>query len=1187
MASEFQPYVGPRPFELKDQDRFFGRESESSELLSRVIAHAAVLFYSQSGAGKTSLLNASLIPLLKEEGFEVLPMARVRGLVPKEIQPEKISNIYVFNVLMSWSEGQVDPARLTSMTLTDFLKSRVRPRSREGHDAPRVAIFDQFEELFTFYPERWADRQDFFDQINEALEDDRLLRAIFGMREDYIAELDPYIAVLPEKLQIRFRLERLREDDALRAITRPLEKTDCSFAEGVPEQMVSNLLKVPVETAAGVTHMTGEFIEPVQLQVVCQTLWQKLLPSQDKIITLEHLKAFGDVDEALSYFYENSVVEVAAETGVKEGALRRWFEHTLITPSGTRGTVWGGGKEVGGIPVDAIKRLVNRHIIRGELRGGARWYELTHDRLIEPIKTSNQRWLLQRSGSELTRQRLEAKADQWVRSGRDSQYLLSEAELLEAKRWLDSPSATDVGYSDALLALIQASRAAVEEAARQRDQQLLVEQQRRAEAEAARAEEQQQRVAEQTLAARRMRWLAAGLAVMFVLAVASTVLAVFKAADASKQAQIAQSKQKEAQTNFEQAQRANTIATEQRNLAQQEKEKAEDARQDAELEKEKAESLAKQTEILAHSREIEAKRARQLEADARREANNAKTEADRANRETERANREAELAQKRSYANSLLNRGTIYDMRKEYELAEISYEAALRTWKALPGEERSVADTLNYLGLLYYHQKKYKGAEDYYQQALAVSAKIPNKNYLVTTYSNLGLLYNDMSQYQDAASNYLKAITIQDNDSPSKVWNLLYLGIVYQNLAKYDEAETFLKQALELSKIQKENGEGEDNLTRTFSRLGVLYIDWGRFAEAERYLAEARKIIEKQSQVNPDDEQLQSHIDVLNGNMALVYLYEGKYAEAEAIYNDTLKESETAEYANQLQNLAFTYYEQGRYKEAEQYTLRSLAIYRRQTEPDYDWLSGALSLTGRLYRLQAKYTEAEKYLNEAMHELLKVYNQSHPYVGLVLNGQAMLYADQHDYKRAEPLIEESLGILSKSLGQTNWRVAVALITKADIYAGEGRSEEAARLYRQAIESLEHTFGPEHPDLASALNGLANVYVEQNQYADAEPLFKRALAIREKMLGAEHPETAESLNDYGRLYFKQNKYPEAEDYYKRALAIREKALGAEHPNVAETLENYAALLRQTKRAAEANKMEARAKAIKARYTQVKS
>ena len=60
------PFVGPRPFEKEDSDRFFGRTRETEELLSLIIAHRAVLVYSQSGAGKSSLLRAGVIKRLEE-----------------------------------------------------------------------------------------------------------------------------------------------------------------------------------------------------------------------------------------------------------------------------------------------------------------------------------------------------------------------------------------------------------------------------------------------------------------------------------------------------------------------------------------------------------------------------------------------------------------------------------------------------------------------------------------------------------------------------------------------------------------------------------------------------------------------------------------------------------------------------------------------------------------------------------------------------------------------------------------------------------------------------------------------------------------------------------------------------------------------------------------------------------------
>ena len=59
------PYVGPRPFERGDRGTFFGRTRETRDLLALIMAERVVLFYAQSGAGKTSLLNTQIIPAWK------------------------------------------------------------------------------------------------------------------------------------------------------------------------------------------------------------------------------------------------------------------------------------------------------------------------------------------------------------------------------------------------------------------------------------------------------------------------------------------------------------------------------------------------------------------------------------------------------------------------------------------------------------------------------------------------------------------------------------------------------------------------------------------------------------------------------------------------------------------------------------------------------------------------------------------------------------------------------------------------------------------------------------------------------------------------------------------------------------------------------------------------------------------
>src|SRR5262249_19250588 len=257
------------------------------------------------------------------------------------------ANVYVFNVLSGWSAIVHNVMQLNAMTLADFLNELPPQLDKEGSPRPRLLIFDQFEELFTFYPERVSDRRGFFEQVRDALDKNRLLRVIFSMREEYIAELTPYAAILPEKLRTRFRLQRPREPAALQAVTGPLTRSRFSFAPGVAEKLVQDLLQINVGNKAYAVR--GEYVEPVQLQVVCDALCRRL-PQNVSVITLDHLQDFGNVNEALANFYKECLKETTRATHVWGARLRRWFGRTLITPEGVRDTVRQGPRKTGGLP---------------------------------------------------------------------------------------------------------------------------------------------------------------------------------------------------------------------------------------------------------------------------------------------------------------------------------------------------------------------------------------------------------------------------------------------------------------------------------------------------------------------------------------------------------------------------------------------------------------------------------------------------------------------------------------------------------------------------------------------------------------------------------------------------------------------------------------------------------------------
>ena len=74
----------------------------------------------------------------------------------------------------------------------------------------------------------------------------------------------------------------------------------------------------------------------------------------------------------------------------REWKLRGKIESDFITSIGTRGTVYRT-RDWERLAA-ALDELERRHVVSAEWRAGTRWYELAHDRLIDPIRTSNERF---------------------------------------------------------------------------------------------------------------------------------------------------------------------------------------------------------------------------------------------------------------------------------------------------------------------------------------------------------------------------------------------------------------------------------------------------------------------------------------------------------------------------------------------------------------------------------------------------------------------------------------------------------------------------------------------------------------------------------------------------------------------------------------------------------------------------
>ncbi len=464
------PYVGPRAYDFGET--IYGRDRETYKLANLLSAERIVLFYSPSGAGKTSLIKAALAPELEEREFHVRPLIRVNR-EPPERPGNPDFNRYMYSMLSSLEEAypkesQLSDAELSGLSLEAYLQRRPNPLA----GAFEVFILDQFEEILTLDPTDRQVKQDFFNQVGAMLSD-RGRWALFSMREDYVAALDPYTLPIPTRFSATFRLDLLGEEAALKAIQQPAAQAGVEFARRPAQILVDDLRQVQVQRPDGkIDRLPGPYIEPVQLQVVCFRLWERLDPA-DALIDEADLAEVGNVDRALAQYYAERVSAAAAQTSVRERHIRDWFERKLITKQGIRSQALVGSEESEGLSNQVIQLLDRAHLVRTEKRGGAFWLELSHDRLVQPVQKSNAEWF-QENLSMLQRQ-----AALFQESGQNKALLLRGAALAEAETWAQGNAAEMSPAEEDYLRECQEGEAREKEARALADNQIKLEEQTR------------------------------------------------------------------------------------------------------------------------------------------------------------------------------------------------------------------------------------------------------------------------------------------------------------------------------------------------------------------------------------------------------------------------------------------------------------------------------------------------------------------------------------------------------------------------------------------------------------------------------------------------------------------------------------------------------------------------------------
>ncbi|MEU7829014.1 tetratricopeptide repeat protein [Nonomuraea sp. NPDC049129] len=380
-SSKAEPYVGLRSYTKDDQDRFFGRDAKAYEVSVMWQAHRLTVLHGPSGVGKTSLLEAGVLPALADKRVNVLPIGRLsHGSASNPVvSPER--NPFTLALLSSWAPGE-SLTGLSGLTIRQFFRLRGSRTDKYGDPIPILAAIDQAEELFFDFSHRQRFRNPFIAQLAEALDDNEDLRLLLSIRDDYLA---PFMARAEPLRSGGFAasvmLAPFRDEEALAAIREPLADTARSFAPQAAEILVRRLRTVRLHDEGS---PAAHSVEPVQLQIVCSALWNSC-PLDLTVITPEYVERHADVDRSLGDFLDQALAQIGHEHEIPVDRLGAWLRETFITALGTRGTAYEGETQTAGMPNSVVKALIDRHVLKAEMRSGSRWCELQHDRLLQPV----------------------------------------------------------------------------------------------------------------------------------------------------------------------------------------------------------------------------------------------------------------------------------------------------------------------------------------------------------------------------------------------------------------------------------------------------------------------------------------------------------------------------------------------------------------------------------------------------------------------------------------------------------------------------------------------------------------------------------------------------------------------------------------------------------------------------------
>ncbi len=394
-------YPGANSFTTEQEDLFMGREKDTEIFYQLIHAHQLVILYGKSGYGKSSLINAGVVPRLEKE----------------EHRPTHFS-VRLFNKAQGANAAAKSPLNtlVTSLSSNTAELEWMQPFKQQAYprgvfwywakqyqyynqNAPIFLFFDQFEELFTYSEAEIADFASelgmvLFQKLPDFLRKKELfahlsaeeaafvhekpnVKLVFSIRSDRMALLNRLTQYLPNLLKYHYELDALDEEEARKAIIKPASLVSTRFKTQpfrYEKEVIDAILK-------RVKNVHDGKVETAALQIICRFLEEeKVLNGGKSIISLEVL---GNIKDIFKEYYQASLNALApAEKEVASKAIEEKFIQNNQRIPFEKGYI----QQEYALTDTTLDALEKSTLLRKEQDAYGRLiYEIGHDTLIEPI----------------------------------------------------------------------------------------------------------------------------------------------------------------------------------------------------------------------------------------------------------------------------------------------------------------------------------------------------------------------------------------------------------------------------------------------------------------------------------------------------------------------------------------------------------------------------------------------------------------------------------------------------------------------------------------------------------------------------------------------------------------------------------------------------------------------------------